>query len=222
MCYQSPPSSTNQSKMYSEIQPNQQAPMRKNGQDLKRKLPARDVRLGVNPISNANIRSRFFWRLGIEPSTHSTSLQLSADSSHRPKPSIVTEPLKTGSNGNIKISPQKSSPKTRKNKSRSVSFDNSVSVCQIPRKEEYSDRIRNQFWSGSAEIQVNASRNAVEFSAENWDWRQAVEDKDMILTQTGDLIHPIHYMRQCRHRDVQRHFLEAMAARQAQSGRYPY
>eukprot|EP00957_Ditylum_brightwellii_P179667 13686345-Ditylum_brightwellii.AAC.1 len=43
---------------------------------------------------------------------------------------------------------------------------------------------------------MNATRNVIEFTAENWDWRQAVEDGDMIICSvTGERVHPIHYVR---------------------------
>jgi hypothetical protein len=98
----------------------------------------------------------------------------------------------------------------RYNKWRRVSFDDSVTVCPIPKRDAYSDRIKQQIWSCRQELYQNAARNSIEFAAENWDWRQAVGDEDMILTATGK-IHPIHYARQC---NIQRNFLLVMAARQ--------
>jgi hypothetical protein len=77
-------------------------------------------------------------------------------------------------------------------------------------RNEYSTRIRKQLWSDRTEIQRNASRNSYEFAAENWDWRQVAEDKDMIQAVTGELIHPIHYIQHC---NLQRQFFLVMSAR---------
>ena len=76
---------------------------------------------------------------------------------------------------------------------RSVSFDTAVRVHPIPLRSQYSNRIRNSLWTPVSELQENAARNCVEFAAENWDWRQAAEDDDMVVYH-GEKIHPIHFL----------------------------
>lgn len=79
-----------------------------------------------------------------------------------------------------------------KRKSR-VSLHKSVSVIPIPSRFEYSSIVKERIWSSSAELCANAARNSVEFAAEGWDWRNVIEDEDMLLHQSsGELIHPIH------------------------------
>jgi len=100
----------------------------------------------------------------------------------RPKlaPSNITvEPLRGKDDGNIER--------------RKICFDDSVSVVPIPMRTEYSDRVRSRLWSNRYEIHENASRNAIEFAAEGWDWRSVTEDEGMfVCTASGELIHPVH------------------------------
>jgi len=80
-----------------------------------------------------------------------------------------------------------------KGNKRSVSIDKSVSVVPIPSRTEYSCQVRERIWSSSEELFANAARNSVEFASEGWNWRQAVEDEEMIVHKpSGELIHPIH------------------------------
>jgi len=179
----------------------------------------------VLPVSNiTNIRSRYLQQLGIRLPALSVSQSIPSliRPNYRPAPVALSEPLKKDygeKDEDISSSPMplsKSAPITRSflvstpRKTRGVSFDHSVIVHQIPMRNEYSTRIRKQLWSDRTEIQRNASRNSYEFAAENWDWRQVAEDKDMIQAVTGELIHPIHYIQHC---NLQRQFFLVMSAR---------
>jgi hypothetical protein len=74
-----------------------------------------------------------------------------------------------------------------------VSFNEEVSVCPIPMKDEYSKRIKDRIWASQEELMLNAHRNTVEFAAENWDWRQTPDDEQMYrCLATNELIHPVH------------------------------
>ncbi len=85
-------------------------------------------------------------------------------------------------------------PKNTKSKrNRSVSFHETVTVVTIPNKDSYSDRIRKYLWAGPHERMQNTQRNVIEFSSENWDWRQAADDVEFYLCPvTGEKIHPCH------------------------------
>jgi hypothetical protein len=95
-----------------------------------------------------------------------------------------------------------------------VSFDDQVTVRPIPRHDDYSNEIRNMIWADPHEIYENATRNSMEFAADNFDWQQASEEDKFVATLSGELVHPIHYVRQC---NMQRNFLLVMAARQQHS-----
>lgn len=72
-------------------------------------------------------------------------------------------------------------------------FNEEVTVCPIPKREEYSKRIKQRLWLSAEDMMLNAHRNSVEFAAEGWDWRNTPEDDEMYrCLATNELIHPIH------------------------------
>jgi hypothetical protein len=78
-------------------------------------------------------------------------------------------------------------------KSQKIVFVDEVEVLPIPTRYEYSDRIKSRIWSNRYELQENAERNALEFAAEGWNWRNVTEDEGMyICSVSGELVHPIH------------------------------
>jgi hypothetical protein len=104
-----------------------------------------------------------------------------------------------------------------------VSFDNSVTVHLIPKHDQYSSQIRHSIWMDPQEMEATVARNALEFAAENWDWRRATEEKDMVLmedprSKTGEpmIVHPVHFMMMRPQCNMQRQFLMIMSAQQRQ------
>lgn len=74
-----------------------------------------------------------------------------------------------------------------------VSFNDQVTVIPIPKRDEYSKRIRDRLWANAQELQSQVARNAVEFAAEGWDWKQALDDEAMyVCALTGEKVHPVH------------------------------
>lgn len=94
---------------------------------------------------------------------------------------------------------------------RGVRFRKAVTIHPIPCRTDYSERMRCALWTPTEVLQENVARNSLEFAAENWDWRQVVDDKDMVLC-AGKRIHPVHFVaEQC---NLRRHFFTVMSAQQ--------
>ena len=75
-----------------------------------------------------------------------------------------------------------------------VVFDKNVSVILIPTRKEYPSELRNSLWLDRKEHKLNKERNLIEFEAEGFDWRNVMDDDDMVYNPTcGNFIHPIHY-----------------------------
>jgi hypothetical protein len=75
----------------------------------------------------------------------------------------------------------------------SVTMHTRVSVIPIPARDEYSPRVRESLWCSFTEMSRNITRNSIEFASEGWDWRNVMEDEEMLVHDvSGELIHPIH------------------------------
>jgi len=75
-----------------------------------------------------------------------------------------------------------------------VQFADKVEVIFIPSHTEYSNRVKQQYWSNSNEIVEMACRNFVEFEAEGYSYENVLEEQEMIFCQeTREFIHPIHF-----------------------------
>jgi len=74
-----------------------------------------------------------------------------------------------------------------------IKFNENVAVIPIPKRDEYSDRVRDRLWCNVQELNRNVQRNTIEFAAEGWDWRTTIEDDGMyVCTESGEKIHPVH------------------------------
>lgn len=164
--------------------------------------------------NGSKIRSRFLGRLGISQNS------LTCPSSPPPKImvscQVVNEPLKKdcGKKEDPDIHRLSTSPKAPQlsRKGKSVSFNNSVKIYRIPSRLDYSERIRNALWVGSTEMQFNYVRNVIEFTAEKWNANYCLEEEHFVLTEDGELIHPIHLI--STQQNLNRHFMTVMSAQQ--------
>jgi hypothetical protein len=161
---------------------------------------------------SASIRSRYLRRLGVTQPTKipPTRSKLAAPLSD---PASRVETLKDDygePDGTITVnSPPLHSPLREK---ASVCFGSIVTVHEIPKRTEYSERVKSTIWTPFQELEANVTRNSIEFAAENWDWRQVYEESDMVFLQgQEEPVHPVHFMREC---NMQRQFLLVMAAQQ--------
>jgi hypothetical protein len=79
-----------------------------------------------------------------------------------------------------------------------IRFDNQVIVRRIPSRFQYPEAIKKSIWTPMKKIRENAHRNSIEFAADGWDWRTALEDDDMYVAPNGERIHPVHVRRDFR------------------------
>jgi len=102
-------------------------------------------------------------------------------------------------------------------KTTKIAFQDEVEVVPIPTRYEYSDRIKSRIWSNRHELQENAERNALEFAAEGWNWRNVTEDEGMyICSVSGELVHPIHLQHLVGEQQPQQQQQDEEARQQAQ------
>ncbi|CAB9511063.1 expressed unknown protein [Seminavis robusta] len=71
-----------------------------------------------------------------------------------------------------------------------VQFHTCVSVIEIPSHRDYDRASRRNIWNSPQVLEQNVQRNTYEYWAEGLDWRNATEEKDMIRTRKGRLVHP--------------------------------
>lgn len=110
------------------------------------------------------------------------------------------------------------SPKKKAKKQKKVSVNKVVTVVPIPSHAEYCSETRQKIWSTSAELYANAARNTVEFASEGWNWRNVLEEDQMLVHQNnGEFIHPIHLQnvitcmsQASEHTDEQRQLIESL------------
>eukprot|EP00526_Cylindrotheca_closterium_P024179 CAMPEP_0113620500 /NCGR_PEP_ID=MMETSP0017_2-20120614/10450_1 /TAXON_ID=2856 /ORGANISM="Cylindrotheca closterium" /LENGTH=193 /DNA_ID=CAMNT_0000530173 /DNA_START=116 /DNA_END=697 /DNA_ORIENTATION=+ /assembly_acc=CAM_ASM_000147 len=89
--------------------------------------------------------------------------------------------------------PTESCSETSSITNRRLTFNESVTVCPIPKHEAYSKRMKEQLWHTPEEMVTNARRNSIEFAAEGWDWRNTLEDENMYrCVNSNEKIHPVH------------------------------
>lgn len=101
-------------------------------------------------------------------------------------------PMKKISNEYREVSCNKTITNTRN----SVRFHSKVLVMRIPHRNQYPKPMKQNLWCSLSEIARSAQRNTIEFSAEGWDWRSAVEEESMYIhPKTGQYIHPVHVQR---------------------------
>uniref|UniRef100_A0A7S3Q7U4 Uncharacterized protein n=1 Tax=Chaetoceros debilis TaxID=122233 RepID=A0A7S3Q7U4_9STRA len=144
--------------------------------------------VSVNSIASANAtKSSYSLDSGDDASTRAGA----AEGDGKPQTQLDGAASMDTEGGAVSVSAS-ISEKSVKSQTR-ISFNDSVSVAHIPMRSEYSDRVRSRLWSNRYEIHENATRNAIEFQAENWDWRSVTEDEGMfVCTSSGELIHPVH------------------------------
>jgi hypothetical protein len=76
---------------------------------------------------------------------------------------------------------------------RRVHFNPTIEIVKIPSHIEYPDMIKKSIWSSSAEVDQNSRRNRREFAAEDWKWKDVIEEDQMFFDKrSNEHIHPVH------------------------------
>lgn len=87
----------------------------------------------------------------------------------------------------------KASDNSQLSTSSQVSFDETVSICSIPRRCDYSRKDRVKMHDTYCDRDLQILRNSIEYAYECYDWRHAiVEDEMEVCNYTGERIHPAH------------------------------
>jgi len=153
----------------------------------------------MSRTSEDEIRKRFLLKLGIEPNgakqpSSLTAIQGSCLGEVRPfiEPLKVFEDPHVSQKFNYESRNTAQSSTRKRSRKRKVNLDSDVCVIPIPMRTEYSDRIKERIWTSASELYQNAVRNTIEFAAEGWNWRNVIEDDNMLLAASGELIHPVH------------------------------
>jgi len=79
----------------------------------------------------------------------------------------------------------------QKGRATRIRFHHKVAVHCIPARHDYSEEIKKCIWSDMSEIREMARRNTIEFASEGYDWRRCAEDDAMVLSPTGERVHPV-------------------------------
>lgn len=97
---------------------------------------------------------------------------------------------------------EKSSQQSRTTR---IRFHQKVAVHCIPARDQYPEEVKKCMWSDMSEIREMARRNTIEFASEGYDWRRCTEDDAMVLSPTGERVHPVWEQR--------RHFMPSRSKR---------
>jgi hypothetical protein len=99
-----------------------------------------------------------------------------------------------------------------------VRFTTNAQVWLIPRREDYSLRLRKLLWYERHEHLNNIRRNTMEFWYEGWNWRTVMEEASMYTNiASGEHIHPVHVQEYYYQLQQQQQEQQQAAARQAQA-----
>ncbi|KAG7351971.1 hypothetical protein IV203_008019 [Nitzschia inconspicua] len=157
-------------------------------------------------IQEDAIRSRLLTTLGIQkPQAAATPSESRSDNSNINPPTLFRL---HGRESAFRQSLNDSTEERRRHSRRPsrkpiVKFDCDVLVQPIASHKSFSQRIKNTLWTSTDELKDNAYRNQVEFEAEGWDYRKALEEEDMYIdAETGELVHPFWIEQQGRKEEL--------------------
>jgi hypothetical protein len=152
--------------------------------EQKNREPSRGSILGNVHMSSEPLKANFEddeaeIREGLAGNHPWSLTSLFAKKANESEPSLASSPTESSAASSIS--------------NRRLTFNENVTVCPIPKHQEYSNRIKEHLWNSQEEVMKNAQRNSIEFAAEGWDWRNTLEDENMYRdVSTNEMIHPVH------------------------------
>ena len=132
----------------------------------------------LKPASSQQVRTKFLSVIGIESSAVTEHAATPPKARHmmrkewthprQEQANRFEETLKYNKEDDVLYSPKRknSTSNEDKKKRKAISFNQTVKVVPIPKRDEYSNRVRSRIWSNAVEIHQNATRNSIEFAAE--------------------------------------------------------
>ena len=76
---------------------------------------------------------------------------------------------------------------------RKLQYNEITTIHPIPSHKVYSNRIKSTIWTGAIELGENVARNSLEFSYENWNFDNVLDEDTGLVFYHGEYIHPCHF-----------------------------
>ena len=76
---------------------------------------------------------------------------------------------------------------------RKLQYNEITTIHPIPSHKVYSNRIKSTIWTGAIELGENVARNSLEYSYENWNFDNVLDEDTGLVYYHGEYIHPCHF-----------------------------
>jgi hypothetical protein len=76
---------------------------------------------------------------------------------------------------------------------RHIRFQPITKIHPIPSHKVYSNRIKQTIWTGAEELGDNVARNSLEFSYEEWNADNVIDEESGLIYFHGSWVHPVHF-----------------------------
>jgi hypothetical protein len=147
------------------------------------------------------VRLQFLQNLGIQkqpdPATDNNSTSAAATTTFEPwGPSYEGLVNDDGQNGNNNNNHKNSAHTCPLKENRTLQFDGKVRIHPIPSHKVYSNRVKQTIWTCADELNFNVARNSLEFSYEDWNADNVVDEESGLIWYSHGVgwVHPVHFL----------------------------